>query len=184
MIREVNYNGTIIKYDLQRKRVKNINLRIKPDGSVFVSANSRVGVKYLDEFVLRKADFILEALDKFENSAEKPKIPLYTAEEFVRFIVDTYNETYRKFHEKYGVTLPTLKMRKMKSRWGSCNYVDLKITLNINLIYCTKEQIEYVIIHEFSHLLVHNHSKEFYKVVEQFCPDYNRIRKEMNKIIL
>ena len=64
MIKEVNYNGTIIKYNLERKKVKNINLRIKPDLSVSVSANKRVSMKYIDSFVMSKKDFILRAQKK------------------------------------------------------------------------------------------------------------------------
>lgn len=54
-------NNKIIKYDLQYKKVKNINLRIKPDGSIHVSASKRVSQKVIDEFILSKADFILKA---------------------------------------------------------------------------------------------------------------------------
>lgn len=183
MIKEVNYNGTIIKYNLERKKVKNINLRIKPDLSVSVSANKRVSMKYIDSFVLRKADFILEAIKKFKNAEKEPSVPNFSEEEFNNLINNEFNNTYNSFKE-YNIIKPTLKLRKMKSRWGSCNYVKGIITLNTNLIYCTVEQIRYVIIHEFSHLIVHNHSEDFYNVVKKFEPDYKRIRKEMNKINL
>ncbi|MCH5298266.1 MAG: M48 family metallopeptidase [Ruminococcus sp.] len=184
MVREVNYKGTIIKYDLQRKRVKNINLRVKPDLTVLVSANSRVGVKYIDDFVLRKSDFILSAIDKFKNISVTEPNPVFTLEEFTRFISDTFKNVYELFSAEYFINLPQLKMRTMKSRWGSCNYEKCIITLNTNLIYCTEEQINYVIVHEFSHLLVHDHSQNFYKIVQKYCPDYKRIRKEMNKIYI
>ena len=184
MIREVNYNGTIIKYELQRKRVKNINLRIKPDSSVVVSASSRVGVKYIDDFVLRKATFILSAVEKFKNNKLTETKPNFTEEEFSRFITENFNKVYELFLKDYRIKLPQLKTRTMKSRWGSCNYEKCIITLNTNLIYCSQEQIFYVIVHEFAHLLVHDHSKNFYCIVEKFCPDYKRIRKEMNEIYI
>lgn len=184
MIREVDYKGTIIKYDLQRKRVKNINLRIKPDLTVSVSANRRVGVKYIDDFVLRKADFILSSIDKFKDNNATENSPRFTADEFNSFIRENFNKVYNLFTNDYVINSPQLRMKTMKSRWGSCNFEKGIITLNNNLIYCTEEQIYYVIVHEFSHLLVHNHSKDFYKVVEKYCPDYKRIRKEMNKIYI
>lgn len=184
MIREVNYNGTIIKYELQRKRVKNINLRIKPDLTVLVSASNRVGVKYIDEFVLRKAGFILSAIEKFKNNAENSQSPKYTNEQFTDLILNNFDTIYKLFKKDYNIKQPQLKMKAMKSRWGSCNYEKGVITLNNNLIYCTEEQIFYVIVHEFSHLLVHDHSQDFYKFVERYCPDYKRIRKEMNKIYI
>lgn len=182
MKREVFYKDKKIEYELERKKVKNINLRVKPDLTVYVSANKRVSAKYIDGFVLRKADFILNAFEKFK-SKEAVSQPKFEKEEFIDFVNNEFLRVYSLF-EQYNIKKPVLKLRRMKSRWGSCNYVKGIITLSANLIYCTKEQINYVIIHEFSHLLVHNHSREFYNVVEKYEPDYKRIRKEMNNINL
>ncbi len=178
MIRSVKFNDNTIEYELQRKRVKNINLRVKSDGSVVVSANNRVSAQYIDSFVESKGEFILKALNGFNKEAATPQ---YSSGEFNELIISLFEKTYNDFVQ-FNIERPKLKFRKMKSRWGSCNYVDCVITLSTNLIYCSEEQIYYVIVHEFSHLLVHNHSKDFYAIVEQFCPDYKRIRKEMNKI--
>ena len=183
MIREVEYKGTTIKYNLTRKRVKNINLRIKPDCSVEVSANSRVSLKYLDSFVIRKGDFILNAFEQFQKKQSAELTPKYTNDEFETYVLNRFEITYNMFGQ-YKIDKPQLKFRKMNSRWGSCNYVKCIITLNRNLIYCTKEQIDYVIIHEFAHLVVPNHSKDFYNIVSGFCPEYKRIRKEMAGILI
>ncbi len=183
MERIVEYKGNKIKYSLIRKKVKNINLRIKPDSTVIVSANSRVSLKYIDEFVKSKGDFIMKAIDNF-SIEKKPSEPLYTPEEFVDYIIREYEQVFLTFNNNYTIIKPQLKLKRMKSRWGSCNYTKGIIALSTNLIYCTEEQIRYVIIHEFSHLLIHNHSDAFYSIVKIYCPDYKRIRKEMNKIIL
>lgn len=68
--RTVNFNSVKIQYTLERKKVKNINLRIKRDGTVNVSAASFVPAKRIDEFVLSKVDFILSALEKYAQRAE------------------------------------------------------------------------------------------------------------------
>ena len=60
MIRSVKFNDNTIEYELQRKRVKNINLRVKSDGSVVVSANNRVSAQYIDSFVESKIKEIRE----------------------------------------------------------------------------------------------------------------------------
>ena len=67
MIRVIEINNTKIRYDSQYKKVKNINLRIKSDGSINVSANRRVPQKAIDEFVMSKAEFIIRALDKYKS---------------------------------------------------------------------------------------------------------------------
>ena len=181
MIRKVKIEEKIIEYNLERKSVKNINLRIKPDGSVNVSANRRVSAAYIDSFVLGKSGFIFKALDSY-NSVQ-PNLPTRTQAQLVNFVNAQFEHVFNQFR-KFGIDKPELKFRKMKSRWGSCNYADCIITLSNNLAYCTDEQIYYVIIHEFAHLLVHNHSKDFYALVERFCPEYKRIRKEMNNIVI
>lgn len=59
-------NGEI-SYWLTRKPVKNLNLRIKPDGKVLVSANNRVPLKFIDDFIESKQKFILSALEMYEE---------------------------------------------------------------------------------------------------------------------
>ena len=183
MIREVEYKGVKIKYNLTRKRVKNINLRIKPDLSVEISANSRVSLNYIDSFIIKKGDFILKAIEDFKNKKSVINEPKFDETDFQTYVHESFEKVYNLF-KQYNINKPTLKFRKMKSRWGSCNYVKYIITLNTSLIYCTKEQIDYVIVHEFSHLTVPNHSKDFYNIVSRFCPEYKRIRKEMAGILL
>ena len=65
--RQVCCENGVISYLLTRKTVKNVNLRIKPDGRVLVSANSRVPVSFIDGFIRQKQEFILSALKKYEE---------------------------------------------------------------------------------------------------------------------
>lgn len=82
---------------------------------------------------------------------------------------------YSKFDGK--VPCPNLKIRKMKTRWGVCNTKNNNVTLNFELFRYDERCLDYVIVHELSHFLVPNHSKEFWKVVESYYPNYKEIRK-------
>lgn len=62
-----------ITYELTRKKVKNINLRIKPDGTVHVSASTAVTIAVIERFIRERADFILGAIDKFNAKNENRK---------------------------------------------------------------------------------------------------------------
>ena len=76
MIKEIVLNGKAIEYDLQRKDVKNINLRIKADRTIFISANPHVSDEIIDEFIESKSEYILKALAHYEELAKyvpKPK---------------------------------------------------------------------------------------------------------------
>lgn len=76
MIKEIILKGRLITYDLQIKSVKNINLRIKADRTIFVSANPGVSEQTIEEFLVSKSEYILKALDHYEKLAKyapKPK---------------------------------------------------------------------------------------------------------------
>ena len=76
MIKKIILNGREVSYDLQRKKVKNINLRIKADMSISVSASSTVPIKVIEGFMQSKADYILNALDHYAKRAESAITPL------------------------------------------------------------------------------------------------------------
>ena len=63
----INLKGHEISYELMRKPVKNINLRIRSDGSVYVSANEKIPISTITGFLEKKADFILSSLVKYEE---------------------------------------------------------------------------------------------------------------------
>ncbi len=87
---------------------------------------------------------------------------------------------YQNFSRK--IPHPTLRIRKMKSRWGVCNTKTHVITLNLELITKDIHCLDYVIMHELSHLVEANHSKRFWEVVGENCQDYKKYRKLTNEI--
>jgi predicted metal-dependent hydrolase len=72
---------------------------------------------------------------------------------------------------EYGVTEPFLKIRRMKSRWGSCSRTG-EITLNLRLIHLPLSCIEYIVMHELCHLKHLNHSKDYYSFLQGCMPDW------------
>lgn len=71
-----------------------------------------------------------------------------------------------------------LSFRNNKSRWGSCSAAN-NISLNSKLMMLPKELIAYVVIHELSHIKHKNHGKEFWRLVEKYCPRYLHKRKSL-----
>ena len=78
-----------------------------------------------------------------------------------------------------NIPYPKLRIRKMTTRWGVCNVQSHTITLNLELIKRDVSYLDYVIIHELSHLIHGDHSNSFWKLVENNMPDYKKYRKEM-----
>ena len=177
MEKRIVFENKTITYILTRKNVKNINLRIHPDGKVLVSANRWVSETIINEFVLSKAKYILKAQEMYKH---KEKIQYFTEDEIRTYIISFCGKVYPYFAEK-GVKFPEIKFRKMTSRWGSCNPSKGILTFNINLMYAPPECIEYVVWHEFTHFLQANHSKAFYAELEKVCPDWKICRKKLKK---
>lgn len=91
--------------------------------------------------------------------------------------LDIATLTFRSLSD-YHLEFPDVKIRDMKSRWGSCTPAKNSITLNRKLIHYPFEFIEYVVLHEFVHFIQPNHSKAFYNIIENYMPDY-KTRMEM-----
>lgn len=181
MIREVEVNNTKIRYDLQYKKVKNINLRIKADGSICVSANKRVPRSVIDDFIISKSDYIFRAISKMQEKAELPKTQYYTESEVKELIIKLCKKVYPYYEEK-GIKYPQIKFRKMVSQWGNCYPKKSILTFNTNLMYADGECIEYVVYHEFTHFLQANHSSKFYNELEKVCPNWKQRRNKLKEV--
>jgi len=77
---------------------------------------------------------------------------------------------------RHGHDCPKLQIRKMKTRWGSLSKKGA-LTLNLSLIRVPKECIEYVITHELCHLMFHDHSAGFHKLLEQMMPEWEKRKR-------
>lgn len=78
------------------------------------------------------------------------------------------------------VNYSMVKIVNSKSKWGSCDTKGV-IKINLRLSMLPHKVIDYIIIHELSHLLEFNHSKEFYKIIESVMPDYRTHRKQLKE---
>ncbi len=218
--RIVKIGNVEIIYILTRKKVKNINMRVKADGNVYVSASNRVSVDYIDKFVASKSEFIMKAIAKMQMRQNKPltysdgeickvwgnrcqlKIVKDTEErvEFKGDIVTIFvkntedkkkienlyinwqreqiekiaNDISRKLYPLYDrfTYFPNMKIKLMKSLWGSCNRRTNTITLNLKLFEYNQKCLLYVLVHEYTHYIHPNHSKKFHKAVESVMPDW------------
>ena len=77
---------------------------------------------------------------------------------------------------------PVLKVRRMKTRWGSCIPAKRQITLNLLLAEKPYAAVEYVILHEYAHFVQCNHSPAFWAVVKKYMPDY-KARQQLLKAL-
>lgn len=122
----------------------------------------------------------IKKIEVIENNIYTPNKEVLTKwlkKECLKIFEERLDIIYPKFTE--NILKPPLKVRLMKTRWGVCNRKNLSITLNEELIHYSYEYIDYVIIHELSHLVHFDHSKQFWYVVSKYCPNYKEIRKKL-----
>ena len=94
----------------------------------------------------------------------------------------SYLTNRTEFFEKVmGVPHYLVKLRQMKSRYGSNNKATKTITYSLVLLHYSVEIIDSVIIHELAHYFAYNHGDNFYKVVYKYCPNYDMLRKKLIK---
>lgn len=229
-IRTLKGNDGELTYTLERKKVKNLNLRVKADGSVWASASPRVPAARVDAFVESRREFVRSAKARIQQRKDAETGPKQYAQgeewtyldrtirvyavkaewehtEFredrlVLFLKDPEDvEKRRKMFEKWwdaqcrqvfgmllkrwypifqkqGVTFPGLKIRDMKTRWGTCHLQKKIITLNKRLLAAPIPCIEEVVAHEYCHFLQPDHSSRFYFCLSAVMPDW-KARKQL-----
>lgn len=216
-----------IKVEITRKKIKNIILKVTPDGRVLISAPTRVPQSYLKEFIKTKEDWIVKKLEEAKNRNKKElnyesgEEIIYLGKKYYLEVINSYNEkifiqdekiyiyclensttedrerifktwlkvelesilkalTY-KIGKMIGYLPNEIRIRDMKSRWGSCISARKVITYNLQLAFQPLPLIEYVVLHELAHIPYPNHQKEFWSFVEKFIPDWKERRKLLNK---
>ena len=83
---------------------------------------------------------------------------------------------------EFNLTRPTLAVRQMRTRWGSCTPRTARIRLSPELVRARPECLDYVLLHECCHLLVGDHSKAFYDLQTRLMPDWEQWKVELNAL--
>ncbi len=202
---EYIYKDKYYEIEIIRKNNKNTYLRVK-DGKIVVTTNYLVSRSKVEKLIKDNTAFINKNLDKdiekkkdtsfklFGNvydiiygfpNTEIDESKIYTKDDktldkyLYKYIKNTYEERlnywYNSFEEE--IPIPNLKIRKMTSRWGVCNIKNHNVTLNLELSKYKREALDYVIVHELSHFIHPNHSKNFWLLVGKYYPKYKEVRK-------
>ena len=224
MQRRLTFQGTTLEYEFTPKRVKNMNLRVRSDGSVAVSAPRWVTKGQVEDFLRARWDWLTAAREGAESRAlpafgwqpgeqfhllgrpvtvehrKGPKAACLQGDTLVLTLPDPQQaeavglEWYEAFcrerlplleqaaWERFRVkwtAKPTLRLRWMTSRWGSCVSQKGIITLNKRLFSLPVQLAEYVLLHEYCHLLHPDHQQGFYALLEEFVPHRKQLDKQL-----
>jgi len=90
----------------------------------------------------------------------------------------------KKWERELGVKVAGYFLQRMKTKWGSCNSSAGNIRLNTELVKKPKDLLEYVLVHEMTHLIEPTHSERFIEILERHYPTWREARDELNELPL
>lgn len=96
------------------------------------------------------------------------------AKEVYKLVMEKRDALDEMICRENDLPFPKITIKYMTSRWGSCSPSKNHISISMKLIHYPIECLEYVLLHEYAHLLVPNHSKSFYDVIKQYMPEYKK----------
>ena len=167
-----------ITYLLEKKRIKNLNLRLNGAGEVFLSVPMRCSVAEADEMIRSRSGWIIMHLRKLEHRERASLLPELGRDECYALLWRAL-ERVHPLAARYGVAMPELKIRKMRSQWGNCHWMQGYITLNTALHRVPEYLRDYVALHELIHFVHHDHGAGFYAAMDALMPDWRKRRVEL-----
>ncbi len=172
-----------IPVDVERKRIRRINIRVKPDGRVHLSVPKWwATLKDGEEFLLSKWEWVVKTRAGVLARPAAVRTPC-TDEEIAALsaLLRELNSAWAQRLAEPGVEW---KVRRLKSAWGSCRFRRRSITYSAELARVPRAYVEYVVVHELTHLKAPNHGPLFYRLMDERLPDWRRLRRELNKGIV
>ena len=170
----------MINYELKKFRnSKVIRLMIRRNGSLLVTAPTRVSERMINKFIATKESWIIKKINEFKK-LPKPELK-DTKHEYIEHKEAARSlaiERIEYFNKLYKLKFKNISIRNQSTRWGSCSRKG-SLNFNYKIALLPKDLADYIIVHELCHLKEHNHSPRFWKLVELTIPDYMKRRKEL-----
>lgn len=176
------YEHAGVRFKLTRKPMKTIRIRIRGDsGEVRVSAPKWASDRDVRQFVAEKSTWIRHHVERIAGSEHTSKSLDWDALEAKRQQLQDYaSARLPSLAKQIGVTAMDVRVKKMHTRWGSCNVRTGRVWLSLMLADKAPELIDYVLVHELVHLHEASHSARFYRLMDQYLPNWQRFDKELN----
>jgi predicted metal-dependent hydrolase len=139
------------------------------------------------------------------NHSGNPKVVIRTKKYIDLYVKDGYSQEQRenvmtnwyrknlkeqipalieKWQKIIGVDGVQWEVKKMKTKWGTCNRDAKRIWLNLELVKKPEHCLDYIIVHEMVHFLERNHTEKFVAYMDKFMPQWRTHKQELNRLML
>jgi predicted metal-dependent hydrolase len=132
---------------------------------------------------------INKSLSRYESSFARAKTTLKKREELMNaFYRSELKKQIPSLIEKYekitGISVKEFRIKKMKTKWGACNPKKKRVWINLELAKKPLRSLEYVIVHEMTHLVERNHTDAFRMYMDSFMKQWVQHKEELNSTAL
>lgn len=137
----------------------------------------------IENFIIKNYKWIEKHIKKNANK-KIINTNIRLSKENKKTLMNKLSNYINKYETLMNTKVNRFSIRKMSTRWGSCSKYDKTIRFSESLFYMSDSFIEYLVVHEMSHLFFANHSKHFYNLVSTYLPNYKEINKESKTVSL
>jgi hypothetical protein len=179
------HDGERIAYGIVRTRRRTCALVVDRDGRVTARVPLGTPDAPARRFVEERRDWVVARVRDARRRAEaRAVLPLGPEEvaEAAALFTGRFDACWRDF-ARPGERRPPLRVRVMRSRWGSLAPSGT-VTLNAALLYASPACLDYVIYHELTHLRVRGHGADFYAELGRYVPEWRARRRELRSVPL
>ena len=161
-------------YKLIRSERRTLAMELSPEGDLILRAPRRMPLRLIEQFIASHEKWIAKHREKIRRGAEfdeahfSDEVQIQSLITRAKAILPEKTEYWAKI---MGVTPTGVRITRAKKRFGSCS-PENRIAYSYRLMAYPEEAIDYVVVHELSHIRHKNHSPDFYAFVARFLPDH------------
>lgn len=159
--------GEFVIHFVRMRHARRYVLRVRPDGALRVTIPRGGSRAEALRFAKRHLSWADEERSRQRSAARPPEIECELRTRAARELPPQLLALARRF----GLDVARVSIRGQRSRWGACS-ASGHITLNFRLLLMPPDVREYILIHELMHLRQPNHSRKFWRLVEDACPGF------------
>lgn len=160
-----------------------MRLAVYPGGHLIVTAPRFFSLQKIENFILKKANWILQKVDHFRHVPESVLLQ-GTRKDFLDYKKTAYSLVQKQiehFNTFYKFTFNKISIRNQTTRWGSCSKKG-NLSFNYKIVLLPSELANYIIVHELCHLKEMNHSARFWELVSKTVANHQQLRKRLREI--
>lgn len=183
MKKEIEIHKQKVKYTLKRSfRARRMRLAVYYNGSLVVTTPQNINQGIIEQFIIRKSQWIINKLEFFKSLSKKVVIKS-SKKDFLQNkdnALSLATSRIEYFNKIYGFKFNKINIKNQKTRWGSCSRKG-NLNFNYKIILLPQRLSDSIIVHELCHLGEFNHSRKFWNLVSKAIPDYLEIKNELRK---